>query len=305
MHTSVPPFEEVRGASVRTPVQTGQMYEPDLGGKGYNIFGLREYYPLTPRPIPQMETGEPHPFTVLRRGDGWMELDAGAYTTAKVSFGFTAAAGACVKIIYAECVSVADAEGNRHKELRDAWDDPTARMEGVYDTVYATGERQSFSPFRYRAFRFVRLEFPADAGFEPDVMTLPLLLSNGRHGQLFLLGRAAQPDVGYQPEHGAVLHARMYVDCPYYEQQQYDMDSCPEMLFTFRDLRCTDAAQESTDLAHSQMADGMPRRTILPPGYRSSRISRCSGADAAGIPALRGNRRGGVRTGARVDRHDG
>ena len=107
---------------------------------GNNIFGLREYYPLTPRPIPQMETGEPHPFTVLRRGDGWMELDAGAYTTAKVSFGFTAAAGACVKIIYAECVSVADAEGNRRKELRDAWNDPAARMEGVYDAVYATGK---------------------------------------------------------------------------------------------------------------------------------------------------------------------
>ena len=34
----MPPFEEVRGASVRTPVQTRQMYEPDLGGKGYNIF---------------------------------------------------------------------------------------------------------------------------------------------------------------------------------------------------------------------------------------------------------------------------
>lgn len=259
VHTSVPPFEEVRGASVRTPVQTRQMYEPDLGGKGYNIFGLREYYPLTPRPIPQMETGEPHPFTVLRRGDGWMELDAGAYTTAKVSFGFTAAAGACVKIIYAECVSVADAEGNRRKELRDAWNDPAARMEGVYDTVYATGERQSFSPFWYRAFRFVRLEFPADAGFEPDVMTFApyfypmdvtgsFFCSDGRLNRMWDISRNTVLCCTHE----------MYVDCPYYEQQQYDMDSCLEMLFTFRltsDARMP--LKSLTDLAHSQMADGM------------------------------------------------
>ena len=155
-----------------------------------------------------------------------MELDAGAYTTAKVSFGFTAAAGACVKIIYAECVSVADAEGNRRKELRDAWNDPTARMEGVYDTVYATGERQSFSPFWYRAFRFVRLEFPADAGFEPDVMTFApyfypmdvtgsFFCSDGRLNRMWDISRNTVLCCTHE----------MYVDCPYYEQQMYPGDT--------------------------------------------------------------------------------
>jgi len=48
------------------------------------------------------------------------------------------------------------------------------------------------------------------------------------------------------------------VDCPYYEQQQYDMDSALEMLFTFRLGSDTLLPRKSLiDLAHSQMPDGM------------------------------------------------
>ena len=259
IHISIPPFEDVHGASVMTPVPVLRMYEPNLEGKGYNVFGLREHYPLTPRPIPQMQTEEAHPLTVLRRGNGWMELDAGAYTTAKVSFTFTAASGACVRMIYAECVTVEDAAGNRLKERRDAWDNPTARMDGVYDTVYATGERQVFSPFWYRAFRFIRLEFPEDAGFTPIGMTFsPYFYPMGTEGGFTCSDNRLNRM--WEVSRNTVLCCthEMFVDCPYYEQQQYDMDSCLEMLFTFR---LTDDARmplkSLTDLAHSQMADGM------------------------------------------------
>ena len=259
VHTSVPPFEEISGASVRTPVPVRAMYQPNLVGKGYNIFGLREYYPLVPRPIPQMETYAARPFTVLSQGDGWMILDAGEYTTAKVSFAFTAAAGACVRITYAECVSLSDANGNRYKGQRDAWDAPTAHVDGVYDTVCTTGGTQVFSPFWYRAFRFVRLDFPADADFEAGTMTFApyfypmditgsFACSDDRLNRMWNVSRNTVLCCTHE----------MYVDCPYYEQQQYDMDSCLEMLFTFRltsDKRMP--LKSLTDLAHSQMADGM------------------------------------------------
>lgn len=259
IHTSVPPCEVILGPSVPTEIPVRQMYSPELGNRGYNFFGLGEDYPLVPRPIPQMETGAAQPFTVLRRGPGWIELDAGTYTTAKVSFTFRATAGADIKIIYAECYTVEDQNGQRYKGQRDAWDDPTARLDGVYDTVRATGEQQTFSPFWYRAFRFIRLEYPETAELVPSEMTWsPYFYPMDIKGDFHCSDERF--DQMWEISRNTVLCCthEMYVDCPYYEQQQYDMDSGLEMLFSFR---LTDDARmplkSLTDLAHSQMADGM------------------------------------------------
>lgn len=259
IHTSVPPCEEVQARQVLTPVPTARMYEPNLQNKGYNIFGLGEYYPLSPRPIPPMQTGEPKTFQPVRRGEGWLELDAGTYTTARVSLTFRAAAGSTVRVIYSECYTQEDGNGNRYKGRRDDASQPTSGLPGVADILHASGETQTYSPFWYRAFRFIRLEFDPEADF-----TLLSLTYQPYFYPLDSAGQFACSDDRFNRmwdiSRNTVLCCmhEMYVDCPFYEQQQYDMDSCLEMLFTFRmsaDRRMP--LKSITDLAHSQLSDGM------------------------------------------------
>ena len=257
-HTSIPPFEQWSGASLPTPVAVRNFYQPALDKKCFNLFGLGETYVMSPRPVPQMETEAYKAMTPVRWGVGFTEYDSIQYTTAKIRFSFKAKAGTRVRLIFAECYSVADANGNRYKGRRDAYDDPTAQMGGVYDTLIATGEEQTFLPFWYRSFRFVRVEFE-----DPDFTLLdfsygnyhyPLdkagdfLCSNPRYNEMWKISRNTVL---------CCMH-EMYVDCPYYEQQQYDMDSALEMLFTMRmsaDYRMP--FKSITDFAHSQMSDGM------------------------------------------------
>ena len=258
VHRSIPPFEAWSGGSTPVPVTVKLFYEPLLDKKCFNIFGLNDPYIMSPRPIPQMETEEPKDMLPVRRGEGFVEFDSVKYTTAKIRFSFKAKAGTRVRLIYAECYSVADKNGNRYKGRRDAYDDPTAEMGGVFDTLIATGEEQVFVPFWYRSFRFVRVELEDPhgeiLGFTYANYHYPLdkagtfSCSNPRYNEMWEISRNTVL---------CCMH-EMYVDCPYYEQQQYDMDSALEMLFTLRmsnDLRMP--IKSITDFAHSQMADGM------------------------------------------------
>ncbi len=259
VHTSIPPCEDWSGASKPVPVPVREWYVPDLGKQSYNIFGLSESYILRPRPIPQMETEPAKALIPVRRGEGFIEFDTGAYTTAKVRMDLKAPAGAAMRVIYAEAYSVLDGNGNRVKSLRDAYGDPTAEMGGQFDTFVATGESQTYAPFWYRSFRFVRVEFPADC--EPEIASFT---ASAYHYPLDSAGTFRCSDERFNEmwaiSRNTVLCCmhEMYVDCPYYEQQQYEMDSALEMLFTLR--MSADARmpfKSITDLGHSQMADGM------------------------------------------------
>lgn len=259
IHTSVPPFEEIFGEPMLTNVPVKSMYEPNIQNRSYNIFGLGEMYPLVPRPIPQMKE-EPHkPMRIVRQGEGFIEFDAGSYTTAKVALTFCADKDATIRVIYAECYSFINENGHRYKDKRDAYDDPSAQLDGAIDTIHATGHTQTFKPFWYRSFRFVRIEFPADTKIDIQSFTYGAYFypldkagsfecSNDSYNQMWEISRNTVL---------CCMH-EMYVDCPYYEQQQYDMDSALEMLFTFRLGSDTLMPFKSiTDLAHSQMQDGM------------------------------------------------
>ncbi len=258
IHISIPPFEQWQGASVQVPVSVIQAYQPQLNKGCYNLFGLGESYIMQPRPIPAMQTETYVPMQQVRAEEGFAEYDAINYTTAKIRFTFKAKAGTKVRLIWAECYNVADAQGNRFKRERNAYDDPTAQLHGVYDTLVATGEQQTFVPFWYRSFRFVRVEFE-DPDFElgafeyafyhyPLDASGEISCSQERYNEMWRISRNTVL---------CCMH-EMYVDCPYYEQQQYDMDSALEMLFTLR-MSADDRMpfKSITDFAHSQMADGM------------------------------------------------
>ncbi len=258
VHHSIPPFEHWSGASHLTPVPVKRFFEPGLGRHCFNDFGLNDPYIMAPRPIPSMETEAYQPMKAVRSGQGFTEFDSVVYTTAKLRFSFKAKAGTKVRLIYAECYTVAGKDGERYKGKRDDYNNPTALMHGVFDTLVATGEEQTFIPFWYRSFRFVRVEFE-----DPEFQLLGFDFAN-YHYPLDKAGefRCSNPRYNemWEISRNTVLCCmhEMYVDCPYYEQQQYDMDSALEMLFTLRmsgDLRMP--LKSVTDFAHSQMADGM------------------------------------------------
>ena len=258
---SLPPFDEVLGDSVRTPVAIRNFYEP-IPDIGYNPYGLNDPYILHKRIIPQMMTHPARELKIVRRGEGFIELDAGVYTTAKVSLSLQAKAGSVLNVFYAECYSVSDAAGNiTQKGVRDDADfHPTASARSYhFDVIHATGKEQRFSTFWYRAFRYIRIEFASDAGLEclaasysPYFYPLDengsFTCSDERLNQMWRISRNTVL---------CCMH-EIYVDCPHYEQQQYEMDSALEMLFTLRmgaDMRMPRKAL--IDLAHSQMPDGM------------------------------------------------
>ncbi len=260
IHMSVPPFEEVWGEPELKEVAVKGMYEPLINNQCYNTWGLGETYQLVPRPIPQMKQEPFADMKVIRRGEGFVEFDTGCYTTAKVAMEFVAPKGTEIQVFYAECYALRDENGNGYKGRRDAYDDPSATVVGIVkDILHATGEKQNFKTFWYRSFRFIRIEFPADV--EVDIQSLQYATyfypldkagsfecSNPAFNEMWDISRNTVL---------CCMH-EMYVDCPYYEQQQYDMDSALEMLFTFRLGSDTLMPFKSiTDLAHSQLPDGM------------------------------------------------
>lgn len=279
VHTSTAPGEEHCGDVVKTRVDVEQLGEPSPGG--YNLFGLADTHPLEPRPIPQLKYEEPKAFSIVRRGfltsdstclpeveagktsekaGKYIEIDAGLYTTALPTVEISAKPGSTVKITYCECYVVRDKNGNAYKARRDAYDQPEAELSGnVYDVVrIPSSGKTSFTPFWYRAFRFIRIEIDdLDATF--DALYYRSCFYPFPEEGYF---RCSDPDLTemWKVSVNTVKCCahEMFVDCPYYEQQQYDMDSCLEMLFTQRMISDTRLPFKSVnDLARSQIFNGM------------------------------------------------
>ena len=125
--------------------------------------------------------------------------------------------------------------------------------ESMDDEITATDGVTEFSPFWYRAFRFIRLE--SDDEFE---------LCGASFEEYFYpmhdIARFECSDEQLNRMWDVSLNTvrccmhEIYVDCPYYEQQQYDMDSANEALFTYRYVSDTRMQKKCiTDMAHSQI----------------------------------------------------
>ena len=209
--------------------------------------GFQENPYLSARPIPPIVPGEKKPFTVVRRGDGFAELDAGRYETAKVSVRLSGKGK--FKLIYAECYEFPDGKRRR--------DDNSGTLSGGYDTIRTEGETE-FHTFWFRSFRYIRIEWD-----NPE-MTFSDLFFEECHYPLSLDGTFTCSDENYNKMYEISAHTllcclhEIFVDCPYYEQQQYVMDTAIEASVLMRlstDLRpvkkCID------ELAASQIPEGL------------------------------------------------
>ncbi|MBO4327173.1 MAG: hypothetical protein J5950_07865 [Clostridia bacterium] len=260
IHTSTPPGEEVWGDPRLSPVGVEQFQTPVP--RGYNLFGLADAYPLEARPIPQLRYEDAKGFRIVRKTERYTDIDAGVYTTAIPTIEATGAPGSVIKIIYGECYVISGENGARFKGLRDAgYADPSADLgERVYYDVIHIPEsgKLSFTPFWYRAFRFIRLEF-SDPSVNFTALTYrPCFYPFDETGSFDSSDPALAEMWKVSVNTVKCCAHEIYIDCPYYEQQQYDMDSCLEMLFTQRMISDSRLPLKSvTDLARSQIYNGM------------------------------------------------
>ena len=215
------PYESISGDAEYEEIklETGDEFDFDKGySAAYGSVGFR----LFPRPIPMLAPapGEEVTFREVRRGDGFIELDAGKYVTAKVSV--TLADNCRAKVIYAECYEF---DEGRRKRLRD---DTSGIIRGVYDEILSGKSEYTFESFWFRAFRFIRIETDGAAG--------KILKVGARRYNypVHLDGSFSCSDETYNKMNEISINTMLcctsdlFVDCPYYEQQQYIMDTAIE-----------------------------------------------------------------------------
>lgn len=244
----IAPWERVDTTAPVTELAV-RVQEPErtFGTERGTGYGFWEDPYLFARPIPPIVPEEKKPFTVVRRGEGFAELDAGRYETAKVSVRLSGKGK--FKLIYAECYEFPDGKHRR--------DDISGTLSGGYDTVLVDGETE-FHSFWFRSFRYIRIEWDG-----PD-MDFSDFFFETCHYPLSLDGTFSCSDEHYNQMYAVSAHTllcclhEIFVDCPYYEQQQYVMDTAIEasvLMCLSHDLRpvrkCID------ELAASQIPEGL------------------------------------------------
>ena len=223
----------------------------DVGN--HSPYGLGDDYRLAKRDIKLLVPEAPKPFTLLRRGENSTELDAGVYTTAFPVFRFKGKKGEKIRFIYSECYT--DENGSKLGVRRDR---PNAKLTGVYDELTFTGEMQSYEAYFYKAFRYVRAEYPEGTVFDVSEQSYKPYFypveGQGRIDGGDLINEMWRVSLNTLK---CCTH-ETFVDCPYYEQCQYDMDTAIEMMVM---MRLTDdysmPRKAVYDLARSQQPDGM------------------------------------------------
>lgn len=218
MMMSLPPYEKIDTSVEDIHMETVQAEKIEFGGKLYSVVGAAIPFALDKRPIPMLYPQESISFNVAKSGDAFIEYDAGKYTTAKLSF--LIKKHSTVKIIYAECY---ETESGKKKR-----DDTSGFLNGYFDIVHTGESDYVFEPFWFRAFRYIRIE-----AVNPQ-KTVKAIDGKFIHYPV-KIGADFECSDSFMNEMWKVsintllccMH-EIIVDCPYYEQQQYVMDSAIE-----------------------------------------------------------------------------
>lgn len=243
----LPPYEDVDMSKENKSFSVEKSGGFDFD-KGIETFcGISNGQKLLPRPIDMIFPQEKHDLKVVKSGDDFIELDAGIYMTAKVFFEFKENTDA--KIIYAERYKVENDDG--------VCDDYSKKIDGYYDTLKTDGEC-TYTPFWFRAFRFIRIEAKnikdSFVSASAKRWNYPLSLDGSFECSDEYLNKMQDISINTM---FCCLHDTFY-DCPYYEQQQYVMDSAVEAMILMRmskDVRMVKKCIE--EFAVSQLPSGL------------------------------------------------
>ncbi|MFC5407500.1 alpha-L-rhamnosidase C-terminal domain-containing protein [Cohnella soli] len=236
-----------------------------------STYGQLTPWPLTPRPIPPLYEEErgfrsiarivggqeaepsfhlPHDGRMpegdqgfeLKAGERFLiELDAGELTTGYLRLAMTGGRGSSVRILCAECYEdPPESTIRRNKGIRD--DHSKGLLLGEED-IYSIqgfgdpslGRYESYEPFWFRTFRFVRLS--VEVGSEPLVIHRFNYRETGYPLEIEADFRSSDESLRKLWDISMNTLKRCmhetYEDCPFYEQMQYAMDTRLQVLFTY------------------------------------------------------------------------
>ena len=154
--------------------------------------------------------------------------DAGELTTAYLEIVLKGKGS--VRFTYAECKTIKDAKGNTYKKDRT---DPDGNVEGYCDIVQLDGKEVVFRPFWFRTFRFIKAEITGDVtikSIEGLETGYPLNVEGSFESDSMVDNKLWEISLRTLKR----CMQETYTDCPYYEQEQYLMDTRAQALFTYQ-----------------------------------------------------------------------
>ncbi len=220
----------------------------------------RGRYSVMPAPVPPQRL-DPVNFTFDADGI----CDAGEYMNAYLKYTFSGKG--TVRLTYAEC-KVVERDGEYVKEDRTC---ANGLIVGYYDTVEVDAANVVYEPFWFRAFRFIKADITGDVkiekvegfdtGYPLDVKG-KFSCDSETDCKLW--------DISLRTLKRCMLET--YNDCPYYEQEQYLMDTRMQILYTYyvsgddkmvrRTLRDFASVQQADGLVLARTPDVLPQ--IIP-----------------------------------------
>lgn len=207
-----------------------------------------------------------HPVEIRPHSKVCVELNAGELVCGYPSMRLKKGAGSCIKMLFSEgYVQDGKSINGMGPKKGDRLDWVKGHLCGHTDTYYAAGYgnekcEEIYEQYWFRTFRFIRLEI--ETGDEPCILVDFDYLKTG-----YPLEEKVYVETSDKSMKGIwdislrslklCMH-ETYIDCPFYEQLQYAMDSRNEILYTYMisgDDRL--ARQCMDDFRRSQREDGM------------------------------------------------
>jgi alpha-L-rhamnosidase len=187
-----------------------------------------------------------------------IELNAGELTTGYFNLKVKGGQGGKITIKYTEAYSKEVEGKGRVKGVRD--DNENYDFIGHQDVYYPSGKKETYEPFWFRTFRFVRIE--VETAQEAVCIKAPVYYETGY--PLDVKTEVQSSTEWINPLWNISLRTlkrcmhETYEDCPYYEQLQYTMDTRIQILFSYLVSGDTRLARKAIeDYASSLIPEGI------------------------------------------------
>ena len=196
--------------------------------------------------------------TIPENSDVSVTLDAGEEMTAFPHMKMHAGAGTNIEILYSECYTIPAEHGTVKGNRLDR---ENGILEGYTDTYYITeGGDWEYEPYWMRTFRFARIRIRTGAepleirsltleetGYPLEVRTA-VTTSDGSLSDIW--------DISLRTLKRCMHET--YMDCPFYEQLPYVMDTRSQILYTYAVSADDRLARKAIDdFRRSQREDGL------------------------------------------------
>jgi hypothetical protein len=213
---------------------------------------------LQPRPIPFMERRQRSfalPISQIPpHSEESFVLDAGEETCAFLTLETSGGCGAVIELLESEAYVLPEGKGDR-------CDSVNGHLEGYTDVYTAAGaEQEVYEPFWFRTFRF--LQVTIRTAEEPLSIRALNYKETGYPLEVKTTVETSDPslsaiwDISLRTLRRCMHET--YMDCPFYEQLQYAMDTRSEILYTYA-VSADDrlARQAIDDFRRAQRPDGL------------------------------------------------